>query len=240
MEMESPGGNSLLVPKGHLPTSDASISLNSWANMDTENPAASNLLLPKQRLHASDGVLRYGGQKMISTKQFRGKALDKINESATKFKQQQQQLNAKPENDDQSVSMSSWANMDITQIVNTNAHRGGRLYQSDSVLQYNGPKDGYPPKHTNRQQIGKVKTSKKKSRSQSLLDEAPAKPEVAASRSQSMDLNLMNHKGGPQALPPIPPTTRNATRKKTEKPKIRVPSLIGRRWSTGHSPAMHQ
>lgn len=238
MDMENPGGSSLLVPKGRLPTSDASIGLSSWANMDTDDPAASNFLVPKDRLCATNGALRYGGQTMISTKQFRGKALHRVNESTTNPKQEQ--LNAKLENDDQSVSMDSWANIDITRVVNTNAHRGDRLHQSDSVLQYNRPKDQYLPRHANSPQIGKLRTSKKKSRSQSLLDQAPSKPEVTASRSQSMDLTSMNHKGSPQALPPIPPTTRNVTRKKVEKRKMRIPSLIGRRWSTGHSQPIHQ
>ena len=239
MDAENPHGSTLLRPKGHLPTSDASISLNSWANMDTDHPEAFNLSKNNDRLQKSDGVLRYGGQTMMSTKPFRGKTLNMMNEkNFIAAPHQPQHPRCIPENDDQSVSLSSWANLDVAETVRTSNNRKDVLHQSDSFLHYNRPGTG----PSNLICKDKLKTScKKKSRSHLLVDQAPTKPDVKANRSASMNLQKMNQNENAQALPPPPPpNSRDGSKRKPEKRKLRVPFLAGRRWSTGHSLAVHQ
>jgi len=129
---------------------DASISLSSWANIDTDKAGGSNLVFHR-RLYKSDGAIRYDGSNDRRPSSKISNAGNSINKKIMSARDIDQ--------DDASIGVSSWANIDANATSSND-----RLVQSDSAIQYNGLK-----------KVG----SKNRSKSRALKSVIPAKPPLA-------------------------------------------------------------
>lgn len=109
---------------------DASISMSSWANIDTEKASRNSYHLGKvDRRRASDSKISYDHRKLHG---------NSISHEQRKTRPVRPSKVKTP--DDASISMSSWANMSVGKICES-ASAQDRLFQSDSAIRYNGPTD---------------------------------------------------------------------------------------------------
>lgn len=108
---------------------DASISMSSWANIDTERAAANHTRMANSR-RASDSKINYDHRPSS-----RRTSSSKSHHPTRQAKPSKVKLS-----DDASISMSSWANISVGKISDSdNAH--DRLFHSDTAIRYNGPTD---------------------------------------------------------------------------------------------------
>ena len=109
---------------------DASISISSWANIDTEKAAATNHRGLADRRHASDSKISYDHHQSSR----------RMKSHQTRPAKPEKPSSMKASDDAASISMSSWANISVGKISDgNNAH--DRLFHSDSAIRYNGPTD---------------------------------------------------------------------------------------------------